>query len=128
MKTSLCLLLTRYSLNHFNPPLIALLPTFFTLQRHSGFEVVHLHLQAFQGQVAFAGLALVGDEYNDDEEDEEASGSSDADDGSAAERAVGGDVDHARGKLNATHTCLTHTHNIELCCNDIYFTTLEMLL
>lgn len=98
----------------------ALLPTFFTLQRHSRFQVVHLHLQAFQGQVAFAGLALVGDEHDDNEEDEEASGSGDADDGGAAEGAVGGDVDHARGKLDATHTCLIHTHTHTL--------TLAMLL
>lgn len=102
---------SHYSLNHFNLPLNSphSLPTFFTLQRHSGLEVVHLHLQAFQGQVAFAGFALVGDEYDDDEEDEEASSSSDADDGRAAEGAVGSNVDHAWGKLDATHTCLKRT-------------------
>lgn len=96
------------------------LPTFFTLQRHSGFQVVHLHLQAFECQVAFAGLALIGDENDDDEEDEEASGSGDADDGGAAKGAVRGDMDHARGKLDATHTGLTrntHTHtNTTLHC------------
>lgn len=92
-----------------SPPL----PTFFTLQRHSGFQVVHLHLQAFQGQVAFTGLALVGDEHDDDEEDEKASCSGDADDGGAAEGAVRGDVDHTRGKLDATHTRLKNPHMLK---------------
>lgn len=88
---------------------IALLPpTFFTLQRHSGLQVVHLHLQAFEGQVTLAGLAFVGNEDDDDEEDEEASGAGDADDGGAAEWTVGGDVDHAWGKLNPPHASLTN--------------------
>lgn len=52
------------------------------------------------------GLAFVGNEHHNDEEDEKGTGCSDANDCSAAERAVRCDVDHTWGNLDTAHTCL----------------------
>lgn len=80
--------------------------TLFALQSHARLEVVHLHLQPLQRQVALARLALVGDEDHHDDEDEQGPGRRNADDRRAAERAVGRDVDHTRGELDTTHARL----------------------
>lgn len=90
---------TKWSCSHINP-------TLFALQSHPGFKVVHLHLQSLQSQVALPRLAFVGYEYHHNEEDEQGACCSDADDGSAAERAVGGDVHYSWGKLDTTHAGL----------------------
>lgn len=81
-------------------------PTFFALQGHPGLQVVHLHLQAFEGEVALPGLALVRDQHGHDEDDEQPAGHRDADDGWQAQRAVWGDVDHPWGELHPSYTSL----------------------
>lgn len=80
--------------------------TLFALQSHARLKVVHLHLQPLQGQVALSRLALIRNEHHHDDEDEHGACRSDADNCSAAEGAVGRDVDHTRGKFDAAHTCL----------------------
>lgn len=80
--------------------------TLFALQSHTWLEVVHLHLQPLQGQVALPGLTLIRNEHHHNDEDEHGARHSDADNCSATEGAVGHDVDHSGGKFNAAHTCL----------------------
>lgn len=80
--------------------------TLFALQSHTRLQVVHLHLQPLQGQVALSRLALIRNEHHHNDEDEHGACRSDADNCSATEGAVGCDVDHTRGKFDAAHTCL----------------------
>lgn len=78
-------------------------PTFFALQGNSRLQIVHLHLQALQGEVVLARLALVGDKYEDDDDEEEASAGSDAHDGRKRQQAVGHDVDGSRRDVETAH-------------------------
>lgn len=80
--------------------------TLFALQSHAWLEVVHLHLQPLQGEVALSRLAFIRNEHHHNDEDEHGACRSDADNCSATEGAVGRDVDHTRGKFDAAHTCL----------------------
>lgn len=66
--------------------------TLFALQCHSGLQVVHLHLQPLEGQVVLPGLALVGDEHDNDNDEEQAAAGRDADDGWQGQQAVRGDA------------------------------------
>lgn len=70
--------------------------TFFAFQGHSRLQIVHLHLQALQGEVVLTWLPLVGDEHEDDDDEKEASASSDAHYGRKRQQAVGHDVDSTR--------------------------------
>ena len=93
-------------------PEIAL--TFFTLQGHSGLQVVHLELQAFQGAVGVPGLPLVGDQHGDDDEQQQAAAPADADDSGKRQQAVGVDVESPRGVLEPTGSDLnTNTGNVD---------------
>lgn len=81
-------------------------PTFFALQCHPGLQVVHLHLQTLEGEVAFSGFALVRNQHSHDEDDEQAAGHRNADNSWQAERAVWRDVDHPWGELHPSYTSL----------------------
>lgn len=78
------------------PHYTLLILTFFALQGHSRLQIVHLHLQALQGEVVLTWLPLVGDEHEDDDDEKEASAGSDAHYGWKRQQAVGHDVDSTR--------------------------------
>lgn len=83
--------------------------TLFALDCHSGLQVVHLQLQAFECAVGVAGLALVCDEDYDDDEQQQASSGPDADDGGQSEQAVRIDLQRTRRVLEPSNTHLHHT-------------------
>lgn len=80
--------------------------TFFALKCHPGLQVIHLHLQAFEGQVTLSGLALVGNQHGHNEDDEQAACHCNADNSWQAERAVWRDVDHPWRELHPSYTSL----------------------
>lgn len=84
--------------------------TLLALDCHSGLQVVHLQLQAFECAVGIAGLALVCNEDYDDDEQQQASSSPDADDGRQGEQTVRIDLQSTRGVLEPSNTHLHHTH------------------
>lgn len=84
--------------------------TLLALDCHSGLQVVHLQLQAFECAVGVAGLALVCDEDYDDDEQQQASSGPDADDGGQGEQTVRIDLQRTRGVLEPSNTHLHHTH------------------
>lgn len=84
--------------------------TLLALDCHSGLQVVHLQLQAFECAVGVAGLALVCDKDYDDDEQQQASSGPDADDGRQGEQAVRIDLQSTRGVLEPSNTHLHHTH------------------
>ena len=88
---------------------ITLFPTFFTLQSHSGLQVVHLELQTFQCAVSVPRLPLVGDQHSDDDQQKQAAPPSDADYGRKCQQAVRVDVKSPGGVLEPSSTDL-NTH------------------
>ena len=81
-------------------------PTFFTLQSHSGLQVVHLELKTFQCAVSVPRLPLIGYQHSDDDQQEQAAAPSDADDGGECQKAVWVDVKSPGGVLEPPSTDL----------------------
>ena len=87
--------------------------TFFTLQGHSGLQVVHLELKAFQGAISVPWLSFIGYQHSDDDQQEKATAPSDADDGRKRQQAVWVDVKSPGGVLETPSTDLnTEKHQI----------------
>lgn len=82
------------------------MPTFFTLQRHSWLQVVHLELQTFQGAIRVPGLPLVRYQNSDDHQEEQAPTPSNANDGGKSEKTVGIDVKSSWGVFESSSTDL----------------------
>lgn len=89
-----------------------MVPTFFTLQGHSGLQVVHLELQTFQGAVCVSGLPFVGYQHSNDDQQQQAASPSDANDGRKSQQAVGVDLKSPWRVLEATSTDL-NTQTVE---------------
>lgn len=75
--------------------------TFFTLQSHSGLQVVHLELKTFKGAIGIPRLPLIGYQHRDDDQQQQAAAPSDADDGRKRQQAVRVDVKRPGGVLEA---------------------------
>lgn len=91
--------------------------TFFTLQSHSGLQVVHLQLKAFQCAVCVSGLPLVSDEHSDDDQQKETTTSPDTNDGRKCEEAVGVDVQSPGGVDEASCSNLNTHRNGQVFLN-----------
>lgn len=81
----------------------ALTSTFFAFQSNAGLQVVHLHLQALEGEIVFPRLPLVGDEYEDDNDEEETATCCDANDGGEGQEAVRHDVHRSWRHVEASN-------------------------
>lgn len=100
--------------------------TFFTLQSHSGLQVVHLQLETFQSAVSVPRLPLIGDQHGDDDQKQQAATPADANNGGKRQQAVRVDVKSPRGVLKAPSADLdTHTYMVDNNQGRVFFFLLK---
>jgi len=85
--------------------------TFLALQSHSGLQVVHLHLQALQGEVVLVGLPPVGQQDDGHDDEEQPPSGCDAEDGGKGEQAVGLDENLSWRDVESSYLDLQSSNN-----------------